>query len=232
MKTHWMILSTALVFGGFAPSAQSDVIHLSDATWGWLTPTDTSGTGLAGNNYRAGFCLGPSDGGCMSGPAEFRNFFTFAIPQLDGPVISAIINAQQCRCEHGRQSLDDLSDHFHPSVFGFNHLGTGAIYGSRVYTAADGSNNPANPEGQNRSITLNAAGIAAITYNTTFGIGGRITTLGPNPTNNEFIFDSSGHGVCPPASSNSRSPRRRRCPSLGLTIFLRQGWPRPGLFVG
>jgi hypothetical protein len=29
-----------------------------------------------------------------------------------------------------------------PAVFGFNDLGTGTVYGSRVYTAADGANSP------------------------------------------------------------------------------------------
>jgi hypothetical protein len=75
-------------------------------------------------------------------------------------------------------------------------LGAGTVYGSRVYTAADGANSPANPAGTNQSITLDPAGIAAILSNTTFGIGGRVTTLGGSPTN-EFIFDSSGTGVCP-----------------------------------
>ncbi len=65
-----------------------------------------------------------------------------------------------------------------PSVFGFNDLGTGTVYGSRVYTAADGANSPAHPEGTSQSITLDVAGISAIVSNTTFGIGGRITTLG------------------------------------------------------
>jgi len=36
VKTHWIILSTALVFGGFAPSVQSTVLVLSDATRGWF----------------------------------------------------------------------------------------------------------------------------------------------------------------------------------------------------
>jgi hypothetical protein len=58
------------------------------------------------------------------------------------------------------------------------------------------ASSPDAPEGTNRSITLDAAGIAAILSDTTFGIGGRITTLGASPTN-EFIFDSSGTGVCP-----------------------------------
>jgi hypothetical protein len=132
----------------------------------------------------------------MSGPAEFRDFFTFAIPQLDGPVISAILKLSSA----GVSTVDSPSMIYQitsiPSMFGFNDLGTGTFYGSRVYTAADGANSPAHPEGTDQSIILDAAGIAAIISNTTFGIGGRITTIGPNPTN-EFIFDSSGHGVCP-----------------------------------
>jgi hypothetical protein len=132
----------------------------------------------------------------MSGPAEFRDFFTFAIPQLDGPVISAVLTLSTA----GVSTADSPSMNYQitsiPSVFGFTDLGTGTAYGSRVYAAADGPTGPGNPEGTNQSIPLDAAGIAAILSNTTFGIGGRITTLGSNPTN-EFIFDSSGSGVCP-----------------------------------
>lgn len=183
-----------MVFG-LAPTLYGSVIVVSDATRGWFTPATDSGTTLAGNNYRAGFCPAPP-GGCNSGPAEFRDFFTFAIPQLDGPVISAVLTLSSA----GVDTTDSPSMTYQitsiPSVFGFTDLGTGTVYGTRVYTHADGSNSPAHPEGTNQSISLNAAGIAAILSNTTFDIGGRITTLGASPTS-EMIFDSSGTGVCP-----------------------------------
>src|SRR5579864_4891722 len=178
-KTHSIILCTALVLAGLAENAHASVITVSDATRGYFTPSTNSGLGLAGNNYRAGFCPGPP-GGCMSGPAEFRDFFTFAIPQLDGPVVSAVLMLSTA----GVSTADSPSMNYQitsiPSTFGFNDLGTGTVYGSRVYTAADGPTGPGNPEGTNQSIALDVAGIAAILSNTTFGIGGRITTLGNN----------------------------------------------------
>ena len=193
-KTHSVILCTAFVFAGLPGNAHGSVLVVSDSTRGWFTPGTTSGA-IAGGNYRAGFCPAPP-GGCMSGPAEFRDFFTFAIPVLDGPVVSAVLTLSTA----GASTADSPSMTYQitssPSVFGFTDLGTGTVYGSRVYTAADGANNPANPAGTNQSITLDAAGIAAILSNTTFGIGGRVTTLGSSPTS-EFIFDSSGSGVCP-----------------------------------
>jgi len=193
-KLARFILFWAFVFAGLAENAHGTVIVVSDATRGWFTPT-TSITGISGGNYRAGFCPAPPEG-CMSGPAEFRDFFTFAIPQLDGPVLSAVLILSTA----GVDTADSPSMTYQitsiPAVFGFNDLGTGTVYGSRVYTGADGANDPSMPQGTNQSITLNAAGIAAIVSNTTFGIGGRITTLGTNPTG-EFIFDSSGTGVCP-----------------------------------
>jgi hypothetical protein len=194
-KTHSIILCTAFMFAGLAENAQGSVLVVSDTTRGWFTPSTDSGLGLAGNNYRAGFCPAPP-GGCMGGPAEFRDFFTFAIPLLDGPVVSAVLTLSTA----GVSTVDSPSMTYQitsiPSVFGFTDLGTGTVYASRVYTAADGANNPAAPEGTNQSITLDAAGIAAILSNTTFGIGGRVTTLGGSPTS-EFVFDSSGSGVCP-----------------------------------
>jgi hypothetical protein len=194
-KTHLVILCTAFVFAGLAENAHGDVFVVSDATRGWFTPGTDSGTMLAGNNYRAGFCPAPPIG-CNSGPAEFRDFFTFDIPLLDDPVTSAVLTLSSA----GVSTVDSASMTYQitsiPTVFGFNDLGTGTVYGSRVYTAADGANSPANPAGTNQSITLDPAGIAPILSNTTFGIGGRVTTLGGSPTN-EFIFDSSGTGVCP-----------------------------------
>jgi hypothetical protein len=132
----------------------------------------------------------------MSGPAEFRDFFTFAIPQLDGPVISAVLTLSTAAVSTEDSASMTYQIASTPAVFGFADFGTGTVYGSRVYTQADGATGPTNPSGTNQSITLDAAGIAAILSNTTFGIGGRITTPGSNPTN-EFIFDSSGSGVCP-----------------------------------
>ncbi|MGA7412110.1 MAG: PEP-CTERM sorting domain-containing protein [Bryobacteraceae bacterium] len=185
-KLTRFILFGAFVFAGIAENAHGTVIVVSDATRGWFTPATNSGA-TVGNNYRAGFCPGPP-GGCMSGPAEFRDFFTFAIPQLDGPVTSAVLTLNSA----GVGPLDNPSMTYQitsiPSVFGFTDLGTGTVFGSRVYTAAD--------QGTNQSITLNAAGIASIVSNATFDIGGRITTLVANPTT-EMIFDSSGTGVCP-----------------------------------
>ena len=219
-KTYSIILCTAFVFAGLAENAHGSVLVVSDATRGWFTPSTDSGLGLAGNNYRAGFCPGPP-GGCMSGPAEFRDFYTFAIPLLDGPVVSAVLTVSSA----GVSTVDSPSMTYQitsiPSVFGFTDLGTGTVYGSRVYTAADGANNPAAPEGTNQSITLDAAGIAAILSNTTFGIGGRVTTLGGSATS-EFVFDSSGTGVCPKCIAQ-------------LQITTRATVPEPetyGLFAG
>ncbi len=194
MKIH-STLFAAFAVAALSPNVNGSVIVIDDATRGYFTPATNSGTTLAGNNYRAGFCPGPP-GGCNSGPAEFRDFFTFAIPQLDGPVISAVLTLSSA----GVGTADSPSMTYQitsiPTVFGFSDLGTGTVYGSRVYTQADGASSPSNPEGTNQSIALDAAGIGAILSNTTFGIGGRITTLSANPTT-EMIFDSSGTGVCP-----------------------------------
>lgn len=194
MKSYSIVLRAALIFGGIASSAQGGVIVLSDATRGWFTP-GTNSPAIAGGNYRAGFCPAPPTG-CNNGPAEFRDFFTFAIPQLDGPIASAVLMLSTA----GVSAADSPSMTYQitsiPSVFGFADLGTGTVYGSRTYTAADGASSPAAPEGTTQSITLNAAGVADIHSNSIFGIGGRVTSLGASPTS-EFIFDSSGSGVCP-----------------------------------
>jgi hypothetical protein len=90
----------------------------------------------------------------MSGPAEFRDFFAFDTPLLHGPVISAVLTLSSA----GVSAVDSGSMTYQitsiPTVFRFNNLGTGTVYGRRVYTAADGANSPASPAGTNQSITL------------------------------------------------------------------------------
>jgi hypothetical protein len=109
-KLTRFILFGAFVFAGLAENAHGTVIVVSDATRGYFTPATNSGA-TVGNNYCAGFCPGPP-GGCMSGPAEFRDFFTFAIPQLDGPVRG--VDAELSRRGPARQSLNDLPNHLNP----------------------------------------------------------------------------------------------------------------------
>ena len=55
-RTYSFLLCTAFVLAGLAENAHGDVFLISDATRGWFAPTDDSGTTLAGNNYRAGYC--------------------------------------------------------------------------------------------------------------------------------------------------------------------------------
>jgi hypothetical protein len=68
-------------------------------------------------------------------------------------------------------------------AFSFADLGTGTVYGSRIYTPAD--------SGTNQAIALNDAALAAINPNTPFGAGGRITTLSGQMAVDEYVFGSS-----------------------------------------
>jgi hypothetical protein len=131
---------------------------------GWMSASGGNGF-YAANNYLAGNC-GARD--CYTG--EFRNFFEFSIPALDGQLLSATL-VLDTRYEALRQS---------PSItyqvtsldqsFGFSDLGTGTPYGSRTYTASD----------QNRvdGIALDAAALDAIRYaqGGIFALGGRVTS--------------------------------------------------------
>ncbi len=117
------------------------------------------------NSYLAGNC---GAGDCYTG--EFRNFFQFAIPQLDGPVISASLIL-----DTGYVALDQASYAQYqvtsiPDVFGFGDLGSGTVYGSQIYTASN--------RNMGESIALDSAALAAIqaAAGGVFQLGGRVSS--------------------------------------------------------
>jgi PEP-CTERM motif len=73
-------------------------------------------------------------------------------------------------------------------VAAYNDLGTGVVYGSRVYTAAD--------QNQIRSISLNAAALGAIQNSSggSFTLGGSLQTPSavPEPSTLALMFGALG----------------------------------------
>lgn len=170
------ILASSLAAG----AASGSVITLDAAARGWLQTVPPFNNGdLPSNNYIAGFC-GPSD--CVSHSGEFRDFFEFAIPDFSGAVVGA-----RLLLDTGDVFTPDPSETYQvtsiPTVFSFADLGTGAMYGSRVYFPSD--------SGTNQAITLNDAALAAIVPSTTFGVGGRVTTLSGQMAVDEHVFGST-----------------------------------------
>jgi hypothetical protein len=159
------ILAFGLVFAG---SAHGAVITLDAIARGWHTASINNGAS-PGNNYFVG-CNSPCD--------EVRNFFVFDIPLLSDPVVSAVLTLDSGGVSAAGDSYQITSI---PAAFGFSDLGTGTVFGSRVYSPADALTR--------QSINLNAAGIAAITSGSPFRIGGHIEDL--SGTSNTVIFSGT-----------------------------------------
>jgi hypothetical protein len=175
-----------------ASTVAADVVTLNAVDNGWYDELGDHVPGLT--NYIVGqnrTCPGPN---CVT----FRNWFVFNLAGV-GNVTSATL-----RIPTADYNSPDATETF--SLFDvatpiptlraggsgllgiYADLGTGASYGSRVYSAADDS--------QTRDITLNAAAIAAINaaLGGDFALGGALTSLS-GIEQYEFVFGNSQGNV-------------------------------------
>ncbi len=152
----------AVVLVGQAASAST--ILVTAVGQGWMTSSFSNGNSLS-NNYLAGNC---GAGDCYTG--EFRNFFQFAIPELDGPVISAslILNTGYVALDQASYAQYQVTSI--PDLFGFDDLGTGTVYGSQIYTASN--------RNMGESLALDSVALAAIqgAAGGVFQLGGRVSS--------------------------------------------------------
>jgi len=157
-------------------SSHAAIITIDATARGFLPDTGGGNTATGTANYIAAFCF---DINCSTpSPNEYRNYFTFDIPSLSGPVtaIEFLINAGDISAAESYQVTQF-------SVLSFANLGTGIILGTHDFVPGEA--------GTDVSIALNAAAIAAITPNSQFFLGGRVTTLAGGSAN-EYIFGSTG----------------------------------------
>jgi hypothetical protein len=168
--------------------AYTSTITIDAYTRGWYTSTDHA-VAASDANYIAGFCVS-----CTPPLTEYRDFFDFFVPPLDGLVVDAtlILDSGGVAAEQFPTMTYEVTS-LSSGAFGFNDLGTGTFYGNRDYSAAD--------QQTQQSIALDAAAldaIAALPTGSTFGIGGRITTLRNGDTRAEdiFLFTDNREG-CP-----------------------------------
>src|SRR5689334_6465971 len=114
MEIARFTVRATLALAGLGATARASVLPLSDTLRGWFTPT-TNDTAGPSSNCVVGFCNGTD---CTSGPAEFRDFFTFTIPVLDGPIVSAtlLVNTAAYNSQDASETYQITSI---GSVFGF-----------------------------------------------------------------------------------------------------------------
>jgi hypothetical protein len=206
---------TAISIAGCAAHASAGTLTLDDTLRG-----STVGNPPAGS-VSASYVVGDTTPIGLGAPTiEARDFFQFAIPQLDGPVVSAVLTLSASLVFTQVTPTMTYQITSLPAVFGFSDLGTGTIYGSRIYQAGDA--------GANQSITLNAAGIAAIASNSTFGIGGRLTDVWPNgpivpPGTQELVFSTSNSPADIAQLQITTAPSNSAVPEPGSLVLVVTG---------
>jgi len=163
----------------------SAVVDASDSGW-----YDSTGFHNPNNrNYLAGDAYG-----------IYRNFYSFVIPNLNAPIVSAQLAVKTFDYGSGdpleHYQLHEVDTAAATVLAGgsgltgiFKDLGEGTSFGSRSYTNAD--------DGLIRYIDLNAAAINAISakIGQTMVLGGQVTSL-DSISNHEYVF---GYSTSPAA---------------------------------
>jgi hypothetical protein len=168
-KSFCTIAGTLALVGVLCGSARADTFVLSAIAQGWINQLGFNNGTSADNNYLAGNCQS-----CLL-RGEYRNFFEFTIPVLNDPIVSAsLVLFTGPNPDVGGEGITLSQD---PtglvyqvtslSSLIFANLGTGTVYGSRTYTAADRT--------MTLPITLDADALTAIgNGGITFSVSGRV----------------------------------------------------------
>jgi len=161
---------------------------INATTTGWYQSTGTTNQ-PGGSNYIVGLCSN-------CGPDLFRDFFIFDVP-VGIAVTSASLRLNTYVYDSLNPaeifSLFDVSTNLNTlrggtaGIAGYNDLGTGVLYGSGVYTAAD--------QGQFRTIALGASALGAIQGSAggSFAMGGSLQASAvPEPSTFALVFGTLG----------------------------------------
>ena len=169
------------VFGFISTTAQAGTYVIDDTDSGYIS-VGGNFTGIRPNtNYLVGLC-DANDCRRAGIAGEYRDFFYFTIPVLDAPIASAtlviptgntVLN-QSPTLTYQVTSLGLTPGQLGPSEF--SALGTGTVYGSNVYSAAEANTT--------QDISLDAAAISELGQGGfLFGLSGRaISAIDFTPT--------------------------------------------------
>lgn len=183
MQKRQSVWSGIFLAAGLAASAHASVITVTDDSSGWFTSGSSNNYFNSGTeNYFVGYCSGD---GCGS-EGEHRNFFSFSIPELDGPITSAVMTVNTGGTSFAQNPIATYQLSSLPDTFGFDDIGSGTLFGSLDYSV--------DSTDTDESIVLNNAGIAAIAPNSTFSVAGLITNLSSNAGSDQYLFGADGAG--------------------------------------
>ncbi|WP_061433280.1 S8 family serine peptidase, partial [Microcystis aeruginosa] len=202
---------TVLAGSGYTPGSLGNKSGSATASQGNITPSSSATVSIADNDIGGTITLNAVDTGWYDstgfhGPTNpnyiagdsfglYRNWFTFNLPTLTAPIISAQLKVNTFDYNSPQPSetyeLRDVTTAVPTLTAGgsgltaiYADLGDGAIYGSRTYTNAD--------DNKINTIDLNAAAISALTAKSgqAFALGGLLTTL-DTIDNSEYVFGFS-----------------------------------------
>ncbi|MDD1620318.1 MAG: hypothetical protein LUQ11_02470 [Methylococcaceae bacterium] len=174
LKNISLAIATFGVLALTNTTAEAAVYTINDQASGYISDAGSGNfTGIRPNtNYLVGLCNASN---CLNAPGEYRDFFYFEIPKLDGPIQSATLSLptrgvtlnQSATTTYQVTSLSigqaDLG------ILNFADLGTGTFYGSREYSVADAQTT--------QTIDLSAAALAALGNGSlTFALSGRLSS--------------------------------------------------------
>ncbi len=183
-------------------------------------------TGIRPNtNYLVGLCNASN---CRNSPGEYRDYFYFAIPTLDGPIASVTLDIptrnvslnQSPTVTYQVTSLGIEKEAL--GVGNFNDLGTGILYASREYSAEDAQ--------ITHNIALSAAAISALgAGGFSFGLSGRLSSPTDFDINapDQLLFGSTQRQVTRLTITTVPVPPALSMMLLGLAGLRFTGFRRP-----
>jgi hypothetical protein len=191
MRHKFMIgAASAALFAAMASAAAASEIVVSDSGRGWINSSGSDLPTEAGQNYLTGYC-GPL---VCSAPGEYRDYFSFSVPVLDGPLVGATLQIDTAEIQleqsdaltYGVTSTSSLS---------FSSLGTGTLFGQETFDASE--------DEDMEDIVLNVDALSAITA----AQGGSLTLSGRvlapisfHGALNQYLFGNSSISLGDPSN--------------------------------
>lgn len=132
MSKRWVGVAAAFVTLCMASQSLAAELVVNASDRGWLNSLGQNNGHSASGNYLAGYC----DPISCTASGEYRNFFTFTLPQFSDPLVSAVlrINTRSVIAEQSSAIDYQVTS---TGAQNFAALGTGTVFGQRSYSVSD-----------------------------------------------------------------------------------------------
>ena len=207
-KLVGFLFCTAALCAGAVPANALVLVPVNES--GWINQ-DGSGNGNSStNNYIVGNC---GAGDC--GIGEFRDFFGFALPSSASTATSAVLTVRTFVVRDFQTPGVTVTFTSSPAPTAFGLLGTGTVYASHTYFAAD--------SGGVVNINLDAAALADIqaVAGGEFFVSARVTsptTFGPG-FSDQYTYGFSNGSLTTLTLDSTAVPEPMSLALLGTGLF-------------